>query len=628
MVHREKYNTRRGYRWAAALVTAGALAVTPLQGAQAAAPATPGVPAGPAHDSELAPGAASVLPFTGQLSVPQEANLMKIAKDTWRFYSYDIDPATNLPMDNLSFAGGSATPTTYGRYTSAADIGMYLWAVVAANDMGLVQRPAAVHLLDATLSEVQKLTKFDGFLYQWYDTTTGNVIPNPGQPACTTTSGTFDNCSFVSNVDNGWYASGLIVVQEAFPELRPMIDGLLRQMNFSIFYDNRPETACNTNPAVPGNQPTGQMFGGYYVGNSPYVGNNWQHYYHNGAFYSDPRISAYVGMGLHQMPGNVWWRSWLELPPASPAPGCAATDPNFSWQGQWPMGGYWTTYADPQSGQHFLVWDGHYSYPGDSNLTFIPTYAGGMFEALMANEVVPETSWGPDSFGLADYRSALVQIKYAVQQLGYKVWGMSPSSTPDNTGNYATYGVEGLAFPYYGTGANAQHPNEGLSQCHGCSAENVVTPYASFLALDVVPQQAYANIEALQHLYPGLYGPVGFFDAVDPATGSVGQRDLLLDQSIIMAALDNALENRAMQRHFAADTQVSWAARLYLSVTHFSLCQTGMEPGCHRIPTNMTQPSRPYAPVQPGPSAPTPALTATAGTLGPQEQPKQQTKIR
>ena len=108
------------------------------------------------------------------------------------------------------------------------------------------------------------------------------------------------------------------------------------------------------------------------------------------------------------------------------SPTVPTTDPDFSWQGQWPMGGSWETYTDPQSGQQFPVWEGHYTYP-DSDLTFIPTYAGGMFEGLMANEVVPETSWGPTSFGLADARTAAVQIKYATQQLGYPVWGMSPS---------------------------------------------------------------------------------------------------------------------------------------------------------------------------------------------------------
>ena len=303
-------------------------------------------------------------------------------------------------------------------------------------------------------------------------------------------------------MDNGWYASGLIVVRQAMPELAGLVNSLIAPMNFGLFYDNRAETHCNVNPAITGNQPTGQMFGGYYAGLPPDQGDNWTHYYHNGALYSDPRISAYIGMGLHQMPGNVWWRSWRELPPPAPFADCQATDPDFSWQGQWPMAGSWQTYTDPQSGQKFPVWEGHYTYPG-SDLTFIPTYSGGMFEGLMPNEIVPETSWGTRSFGLADARTAQVQIKYATQQLHYPVWGMSPSSTPDDTGGYGGYGVEGLAFPYYGTGANASHPNEGLSQCHGCATEDVVTPHASFLALDVAPQQAYANITALRTPLPG-----------------------------------------------------------------------------------------------------------------------------
>jgi putative glucoamylase/uncharacterized protein DUF3131 len=501
----------------------------------------------------------------GGLTAAQRATLLSTARDTWKFYSADVDPGTHLPLDNLTFAGGSAAPTGYGRYTSAANIGVYLWAVVAAKDLGLISGTRARDLTEATLNEVQHLKRFDGFLYQWYDTTTGDLIRNPGDIDCAAeTAPTFDNCYFISNVDNGWYASGLIVVRQALPELSHLVNSLIAPMNFGIFYDGRAETHCNTNPAIAGNQPTGQMYGGYYAGLPPDQGDNWTHYYHNGAFYSDPRISAYIGMGLHQMPGNVWWRSWRELPPPGPYPDCQATDPDFSWQGQWPMGGHWQTYTDPQSGQQFPVWEGHYTYPG-SDLTFIPTFAGGMFEGLMPNEVVPETSWGTHSFGLADVRTSQVQIKYATGQLHYPAWGMSPSSTPDDTGNYSGYGVEGLTFPYYGTGASAGHPNEGLSQCHGCATEDVITPHASFLALDVAPRQAYANIQALRTLYPGLYGADGFFDAVNPTTGAVGHRYLVLDQSMIMAALDNALNNRIMQRYFARDP-VSWAARTYLAL--------------------------------------------------------------
>ena len=409
------------------------------------------------------------------------------------------------------------------------------------------------------------LKRYKGFLYQWYDTSTGDSIRNPGEASCTTeTTPTFDNCYFLSNVDNGWYASGLIVVRQALPALRQVADSLLEQMDFGIFYDARAETRCNVNPAIAGNQPTGQMYGGYYVGLPPDQDNNSTHYYHNGALYSDPRISAYIGMGLHQMPGNVWWRSWRELPPPAPFAECQPTDPDFSWQGQWPMAGAWRSYRDPQSGQAFPVWEGHYTYPG-SNLNFIPTFGGGMFEGLMADQVVPETSWGPRSLGLADKRTAQVQIRYATQQLHLPVWGMSPSSTADDTGGYSAYGVEGLTFPYHGAGATASDPNLGLSQCHNCATEDVVTPHASFLALDVAPQEAYDNIMQLRCRYPGVYGPDGFFDAVNPTTRAVGHRYLVLDQSMIMAALDNALNNRAMQRHFAADP-VSKIAQTYLGL--------------------------------------------------------------
>jgi hypothetical protein len=479
----------------------------------------------------------------GQGLTPQQRTVLHgIAADTWRFYGADVDAVTHLPLDNL---GPGAVR---GAYTSAANIGVYLWAVVAARDMHLIDTATAERLASETLREVATLTRYKGFLYQWYDTTNGNVLLNPGQGDCTATTSTGDNCSFVSAVDNGWYASGLIVAREALPGVRDLAGRLLGDMDFSIFYDNRAQTDCNTNASIAGNQPTGQQYGGFYVGQGP-AG------YHNGALYSDPRISMYIGMGLHQMPGDVWWRTWRTLPPQR-----CPTDPDFSWQGQWPVPGYWQTITDPVSHKQFPVWEGHYVYPGTS-LTFIPTFAGGMFEGLMANLVVPETTWGTHSFGLADLRWAQVQEMYATNTLHYPVWGLSPSSTADDTGNYGGFGVEGLAFP----------AEEGLAQCTTCAAETTVSPHASAIALAVIPQQAYANLRTLRTLYPGVYSTDGgFYDAVNPQTGSVGHRRLVLDQSMIMAALDDALNDDALQHDFARDP-VSWAARTYLSAERMSI---------------------------------------------------------
>jgi Putative glucoamylase/Protein of unknown function (DUF3131) len=469
----------------------------------------------------------------------QKAVLQGIARDTWRFYGADVDPDTHLPLDNLG------PGSTRGTYTSAANVGVYLWAVVAAHDLGLISESRADQLASSTLNEVATLKRYDGFLYQWYDTNTGDVLRNPGDIDCAAEpTPTRDNCWFVSAVDNGWYASGLIEVKQALPSVRGLAESLLAPMDFSIFYDNRPQTDCNVNPSL-GGQPTGQMYGGYYVDQGPAS-------YHNGALYSDPRIAMYIGMGRHQMPGDVWWRTWRTDPPA-----LCSTDPAPSFD---PGTGYWQTYTDPQSGKQFPVWEGHYTYPGTS-LTFVPTFAGGMFEGLMANLVVPETTWGPHSFGLDDLRWAQVQVKYATDELHDPVWGMSPSSTADDSGGYGGFGVEGQA-PGFGS---------PLAWCTTCATETTVSPHASAIALPVIPDQAYSNLQTLRAQYPGVYtSDGGFYDAVNPVTGAVGHRRLVLDQSMIMAALDDALNGGALQNRFAADPE-SYAARLYLGVEHMSI---------------------------------------------------------
>lgn len=50
----------------------------------------------------------------------------------------------------------------------------------------------------------------------------------------------------------------------------------------------------------------------------------------------------------------------------------------------------------------------------------------------------------------------------------------------------------------------------------------------------------------------------------------VGHRRLVLDQSMIMAALDNALNGNALQNHYAKDP-ISWAAKTYLSMETMSI---------------------------------------------------------
>ena len=336
-------------------------------------------------------------------------------------------------------------------------------------------------------------------------------------------------------------------------------------MNFGLFYDNRAETHCNVNPAITGNQPTGQMFGGYYVGLPPDQGDNWTHYYHNGALYSDPRISAYIGMGLRQMPGNVWWRSWRELPPPAPFADCQATDPDFSWQGQWPMAGSWQTYTDPQSGQKFSVWEGHYTYPGSGP---------DVHPDLLRRDVRgpdAERDRAGDQLGHAQLRARRRphrrRCRSSTRRSSCTTRSGACPRPARRTTPAATAGTASRAWRSRTTAPARTRATRTRGSRSATAAPPRTwsrrTPRSSrWTSRRSRPSPTSPRCAPATR---ACTAPDGFFDAVNPTTGAVGHRDLVLDQSMIMAALDNALHDRALQRDFARDP-VSWAAHTYLSM--------------------------------------------------------------
>jgi hypothetical protein len=66
-----------------------------------------------------------------------------------------------------------------------------------------------------------------------------------------------------------------------------------------------------------------------------------------------------------------------------------------------------------------------------------------------------------------------MEAAWPVEGLHYPVWGLSPSSTPDDTGGYDAFGAVGPPYP-----------NALASNANCCPYQQyAVTPHASFLAL-------------------------------------------------------------------------------------------------------------------------------------------------
>lgn len=171
-----------------------------------------------------------------------------------------------------------------------------------------------------------------------------------------------------------------------------------------------------------------------------------------------------------------------------------------------------------------------------------------MFEALMPTLFVPEEQWGPKSWGLNHPRYVRAQIAHGLVESDYGYWGFSPASCPQ--GGYREYGTAALGLSKTAYRSNA-----------------VITPHASFLALDFVFQDALHNLEKLRAHFV-IFGPWGFWDSVNCQTGQVSDRVLALDQGMIMAAAGNALTGDRLQRYFC-DGEIEQAIRPVLEMEEF-----------------------------------------------------------
>jgi hypothetical protein len=174
---------------------------------------------------------------------------------------------------------------------------------------------------------------------------------------------------------------------------------------------------------------------------------------------------------------------------------------------------------------------GHYEWQG---IQYIPSWGGSLFEALMPTIVMDEKKYAPNSLGKNDEIHATIHRRYALEELKYPVWGMSPCSVPGkiDKDDYSEYGVKPLGIEGYKPG--------------------VVTPHVSILAINFTPKESIQNMRELIKRYD-IYGEYGFYDAVDPVSGQVAYKYLILDQGMIFVSLVNYLTDGSIQKRFMSD---------------------------------------------------------------------------
>jgi hypothetical protein len=462
----------------------------------------------------------------------QPAVLDTYLADTWKSFTAMVDPDTGLVSDNVA---GSLAGNSRARYTSPTNIGAYLWSTTVAEDTGLISQKEARARIKLTLKTLATLEIHEpsGMFYNWYDPQTGEKLttwPENGDPVY----------PFLSSVDNGWLATGLLVVARSDSTLAERANAIRQKMDFSWFYDE------NAGAKLTADQPVGgQISGGFWVdppnGCSQLVALKpgtdpvYQTCHRYGAFNTEPRMASYLGIAAGQIPTKHYW---------GPVRTFYNDNCDYSWTETKPVGG-WETYDG------IPVFEGALPY---RDVDVVPTWGGSMFEALMVPLFVPEDQWGPRSWGVNHPLYVRGQIEHGLDDAQYGYWGFSPSNNP--AGGYREYGVDQLGMDGAGYTSDQERttvdqPYEGCREGSPAPTEygdGVVTPHASFLAYRYAPDAALANLAKLRANFDA-YGPGGFYDAIDVTSGRVSRRYLSLDQGMIMAALGNALAGDDMRRY-------------------------------------------------------------------------------
>ncbi len=130
-----------------------------------------------------------------KLTKSQDEEIIEVAKRTWVFFDTMMTKINNyLPTDNFQ----ENRRYKIANRTSSTNIGFGMLAIINAYDLKFIDKITAIQKLSNVFETVEKLEKWNGHLYNWYNIKT----LEPLRPR------------FVSTVDSGNFVASLYVVKQ------------------------------------------------------------------------------------------------------------------------------------------------------------------------------------------------------------------------------------------------------------------------------------------------------------------------------------------------------------------------------------------------------------------------------
>ncbi|MDR3586464.1 MAG: glucoamylase family protein [Desulfosporosinus sp.] len=499
--------------------------------------------------------------FTNQ----DEQEFRLLASQIWNFFEDFVGPQDNwLPPDNLQVD----PPNGAAHRTSPTNIGLLIASTIAARDFGFITTTTMLVRLEKTITTVEALSKWQGHLYNWYDT----LDLAPLQPL------------YVSAVDSGNLVAYLLTAKEGISEWleKPLVDRSALQGMLTLLAGEKQPT-----PFLIEWRARLSMLAEH----SEFSLFEWYQALSDAAYQTElpDKVMLKVHLALEELNSLVpslaktqvdlkawetddiaqqdWWDRGKRLmeriellitetdfkPLYDKKASLLALGFNASTQQRE------TTYYDQLASEarqasfmgialgqlplsHWFAL-GRTLTKVDGTLTLL-SWSGTMFEYFMPSLIMKNFH---DTLLDSTYLGVIAkQIAYAkIQKLP---WGISESS-------YSAYDFE-MNYLYQAFGV------PGLGFKRGLEQDQVVAPYATVLAAMFDPQAVIKNLHRLEML--GARGQYGFFEAIDFTKRRlpIGQSHTVIKsfmahhQGMSLLALANLLLDECNIRRFHTDARV------------------------------------------------------------------------
>lgn len=167
----------------------------------------------------------NVVPEKDKLKQDEEDYLTDVAYKTWKFFEDNLNFENHyLITDNIQLNRDIKEE----RRTSPTNIGMSLISIVSAHKLEFIDDKKAIELIKKIVTTIKKLDKWNGHLYNWYDTITLGILPP----------------NYISSVDSGNFVASLIVVKQFLIELNmnqlaKEVESLIKNTKFKELFTER-----------------------------------------------------------------------------------------------------------------------------------------------------------------------------------------------------------------------------------------------------------------------------------------------------------------------------------------------------------------------------------------------------